>query len=94
MKEGNLTMQNQQRKFIYVLESVSESKELCIEDFEVLENADGEIDVPLDSVLKKHHMKLEDLFEMKVDKVLLIEKACSDRKLIRSISFEFLRLNK
>ncbi|WP_208558967.1 hypothetical protein [Marinilactibacillus kalidii] len=87
-------MHLQQKKFIYILESDVESRELCIEDDEVIENADGEIDIPLDSVLTKHHMKLEDLFEMKVAKVSLVEQACKDRKLVRSISFEHLRLNK
>lgn len=87
-------MQIKHKKFIYVIETETESKELYIEEDEVIENADGEFDIPLDSVLSKHKMKLEDLFEMKVATVSLIEQKCSDRKLIRSISFKNLRLNK
>lgn len=87
-------MQEQQKRFIYVIETATESRELLIEDNEILENADGEIDCPLDSVLSKYKLGLEDLFAMKVATVSLMEEACSDRKLIRSISFENLRLNK
>lgn len=87
-------MQIKHKKFLYVIETDTESRELCIEDDEVIENADGEIDIPLDSVLSKHQMNFEDLFKMKVATVSLVEEESSDRKLIRSISFEHLRLNK
>lgn len=87
-------MQIEHKKFLYVIETDTESRELCIEEDEVIENADGEIDIPLDFVLSKYKMNLEDLFKMKVATVSLVEEESSDRKLIRSISFEHLRLNK
>lgn len=84
----------QERKFIYVLETPTESKELDIDETEIIENADGELDCPLDYILSKYQLGLADLFTMQVANVLLMEDNTNERRLIRSISFEHLRYNK
>lgn len=84
----------QKRRFIYVIETPTESKELDINEHELIENADGELDCPLDLVLSRYQLGLADLFNMHVANVSLIEENISERKLIRSICFEHLRYNK
>lgn len=83
----------QKKRFIYVIETPTESKELDIKETEMIENADGELDCPLDYVLSRYHLGLSDLFNMQVANVSLIEESLSKRKVIRSISFENLRYN-
>lgn len=85
---------HQKRKFIYVIETPTEFKELDIRETEIFENADGELDCPLDHVLSRHQLGLSDLFNMQVANVSLIEENVSIRKVIRSISFEHLRYNR
>jgi hypothetical protein len=87
-------MNTQQKRFIYIIETPTESKELDIEETELIENADGELDCPLDHVLSRHQLGLTDLFNMQVAHVSLVEENVFERKLIRSICFEHLRYNK
>lgn len=87
-------MNAQQKRFIYIIETPTESKELAIEEAELIENADGELDCPLDHVLRRYQLGLDDLFSMKVENVSLVEESTLERKLIRSICFEHLRYNK
>ncbi|MCC5894549.1 MAG: hypothetical protein JJU16_03740 [Alkalibacterium sp.] len=82
------------KRFVYVIETPTESKELFIRENEMIENADGELDCPLDTILSRYHMQWDDLFDMKAAKVSLMEEDAPDRKMIRSISFENLRYYK
>lgn len=79
------------KHFIYVIETPTESKELFIRENELIENADGELDCPLDTILSRYHMQWDDLFQMNTATVSLMEEDFTERKMIRSISFENLR---
>lgn len=87
-------MPHTKRRFVYVIETATESKELLIRDNELIENADGELDVPLDMILSRYHMGWDDLFEMNADNIYLMQEDVCERKVLRSISFENLRYNK
>lgn len=79
------------KRFIYVIETPTESKELFIREDELIENADGELDCPLDTILSRYQLHWNDLFQMNAASVSLIEEDLLERKMIRSISFENLR---
>lgn len=79
---------------MYILETPTESKELQIDETEIIENADGELDCPLDHVLSRHELNIADLFSMNVASASLVEENKKGRKLIRSICFEHLRYNR
>ncbi len=87
-------MNQLKRRFIYVIDTPTESKELLIRENELIENADGELDCPLDTILSRYHMGWNDLFEMNAASVSLMEEDIAERKIIRSISFENLRYYK
>lgn len=87
-------MSKLKRRFVYVIDTPTESKELLIRDNELIENADGELDCPLDLILNRYHMQWDDLFQMNTASVSLMEDDFRERKVIRSISFEHLRYYK
>jgi len=76
------------KRFIYVIDTPTESKELLVRDNELIENADGELDCPLDLILHRYQMAWDDLFQMKAATVSLMQEDFYERKVIRSISFE------
>lgn len=82
------------KRFIYVIDTPTESKELLIRENELIENADGELDCPLDKILSRYHMEWNDLFQMNTASVSLMAEDTSERKVIRSISFENLHYHK
>lgn len=82
------------KRFVYVIETATESKELLIRENELIENADGELDAPLDMILRRYHMGWNDLFEMNTAAIYLMEEDLYERKVLKSISFEHLRYNK
>lgn len=94
VNEHQSTKKKQQRRFIYILETPNEKKELDIDDADLIENADGDLDCPLDQVLSRYKLELADLFTMKVATVSFVKECDDTRKTIRSISFEHLRYNK
>ena len=76
------------KRFVYVIDTPTESKELLVRDNELIENADGELDCPLDLILHRYQMEWDDLFQMKAATVSLMQEDFYERKVIRSISFE------
>ncbi|MFO8069650.1 MAG: hypothetical protein R6U02_06760 [Alkalibacterium sp.] len=76
------------KRFIYVIDTPTESKELLIREDELIENADGELDCPLDLILQRYHMEWDDLIKMKASTVSLMQEDLHERRMIRSISFE------
>ncbi|WP_027109212.1 hypothetical protein [Lacticigenium naphthae] len=76
--------------YIYTLESETSTQELPVDEEDVLTNADGELDCPLDRVLRKNHLEIKDLFRMGVSTVSLDELNCSQRRRVHSISFKHL----
>lgn len=84
-------MSHLKKRFVYVIETPTDSKELLIRDNELIENADGELDVPLDIILSRYHMGWNDLFDMDTDMIYLMQEDSVERKVLRSISFENLR---
>jgi len=93
-KRAGSEMNTLKKRFIYVLQMPTESKELFIRDNEIIENADGELDCPLDSILKRYHLEWDDLFRMNVGTVILLQEDIEERKVIRSISFENLHYHR
>lgn len=87
-------MPHTKKRFVYVIETATESKELLIRENELIENADGELDVPLDMILRRYHMGWDDLFEMNTDIIYLMQEDVCERKVLRSIPFENLRYYK
>ncbi len=87
-------MNKVEKRFIYLIETPTESKELFIRENELIENADGELDCPLDTILSRYHMAWDDLFQMNAATVSLVEVDIAERRMIRSISFENLRYYK
>ncbi|MDN6193972.1 MAG: hypothetical protein L0J48_02655 [Alkalibacterium sp.] len=78
------------KRFIYKISTPNESKELLIREHELIKNADGELDCPLDLVLRRYNLNWDDLFKMQVSKVSLIKEDANETKVIRSISFKHL----
>lgn len=87
-------MTSMKKRFIYVIDTPTESKELLIRENELIENADGELDCPLDKILSRYHMEWNDLFQMNAASVSLMAEDTSERTIIRSISFENLHYHK
>lgn len=87
------TLSGQCKYWVFLVETPIENRELRINNDDVIQNADDEVDVPLDIVLKRYNMDLKDLFQLDVDQIKLIEISNNCRKIIRSISFEYLRYN-
>lgn len=76
------------KKFIFILESTEEPRRLDIDDSEIIVNADGEVDVPLDRVLRRYHLNYHDLCQMNVKQVAFAEEDELEQRTLRSISFE------
>lgn len=76
------------KRFIYVINTPARLKELVIHDDEIIENADGELDCPLNIILHRNYMEWDDLIQVKAVTVSLIQEDFYERKMIRSISFE------
>jgi len=63
---------------------------LDIDSSDIIQNADGEIDCPLDRVLRKHHLGMKDLFELNVEKVKFILQTETKETIINCITLQHL----
>lgn len=80
----------QSNKFFFVIESKENNtvRHLDVDDMDVIQNADGEVDVPLDRVLRKHKLGMKDLFEMKVEQINFVLESNARQTILNSISFK------
>lgn len=61
-------------QYAYILVKSDAEIELEIDQTDFLLNADGEIDIPLDMILRKHNLTLSDLYHMNIQKLLFVRK--------------------
>lgn len=59
--------------YAYILEGKNICNTLPVDEEDLIENADGILDCPLDGVLRKHKLSLSDLNEMKTTKLLFVK---------------------
>ena len=59
--------------YAYILEGKNLCNTLPVDEEDLIENADGILDCPLDGVLRKHKLSLSDLNTMKMTKLLFVK---------------------
>ena len=59
--------------YAYILEGKNVCNTLPVDEEDLIENADGILDCPLDGVLRKHKLSLSDLNTMKMTKLLFVK---------------------
>ena len=59
--------------YAYILEGKNSCDTLLVDEEDLIENADGILDCPLDSVLRKNKLSLSDLNDMKTTRLLFVE---------------------
>ena len=59
--------------YAYILEGKNSCDTLLVDEEDLIENADGILDCPLDSVLRKNKLSLSDLNDMKTTKLLFVK---------------------
>lgn len=59
--------------YAYILEGKNVCNTLPVDEEDLIENADGILDCPLDGVLRKHKLSLSDLNTMKTTKLLFVK---------------------
>ncbi|MGY0400837.1 hypothetical protein [Carnobacterium jeotgali] len=74
--------------YAYILEGKNVCNTLPVDEDDLIENADGILDCPLDGVLRKHKLSLSDLNTMKTTKLLFVK--VEDK---RTIVLNTIRLN-
>lgn len=62
-------------QYAYVLVKQDTDIELEISQEDFILNADGEIDIPLEIILRKNHLTLNDLYMMNIQKLLFVRKS-------------------
>lgn len=73
------------KKYTYVVKAQDKIVHLKVENADVLINADGEIDCPLDGVLRKNGYSIYDLLSWNTKKIDFIVTTNSVEQLIRTI---------
>ena len=66
--------------YAYILEGKNVCNTLPVDEEDLIENADGILDCPIDGVLRKHKLSLSDLNTMKTTKLLFVK--VEDKKTI------------
>jgi len=61
-------------QYVYVLVKNDTEIELEIDQEDFILNADDELDIPLEMILRKNHLTLNDLYTMNVQKLLFVRK--------------------
>ncbi|WP_407372282.1 hypothetical protein [Carnobacterium sp.] len=59
--------------YAYILEGKNSCDTLLVDEEDLIENADGILDCPLDSVLRKNELSLSDLNDMKTTKLIFVK---------------------
>lgn len=61
-------------QYVFVLVKNDTEIELKIDQEDFILNADDELDIPLEMILRKNHLTLNDLYTMNVQKLLFVRK--------------------
>lgn len=61
-------------QYVFVLVKNDTKIELKIDQEDFILNADDELDIPLEMILRKNHLTLTDLYTMNVQKLLFVRK--------------------
>ncbi|MER1955349.1 MAG: hypothetical protein ABS913_09575 [Desemzia incerta] len=61
-------------QYVFVLVKNDAEIELKIDQEDFILNADDELDIPLEMILRKNHLTLNDLYTMNVQKLLFVRK--------------------
>ncbi|MGE7366840.1 hypothetical protein QNK01_05590 [Desemzia incerta] len=61
-------------QYVFVLVKNDTEIELKIDQEDFILNADDELDIPLEMILRKNHLTLTDLYTMNVQKLLFVRK--------------------
>ena len=84
--------ETQKNTFFYIIENHESNiiQRLNVDSGDVIQNADGQVDCPLDRVLRKNKLEIKDLFEMKANQVKFILQSEARETVLQSISFQHL----
>ncbi|MFL2133454.1 hypothetical protein [Desemzia sp. FAM 24101] len=72
-------------QYAYVLIKSDAEIELVIDQEDFLLNADGEVDIPLEKILRKNDLSLNDLYLMNIQKLLFVRKSEGQSCTLRQI---------
>ncbi|GAA0363616.1 hypothetical protein GCM10008932_15110 [Alkalibacterium iburiense] len=73
----------------YVLKGRDGDILLDIDERDIIQNADGELDCPLDTVLRKNNHSFSDLAEWNIQSIHFIERVNEEENVLRSIELNF-----
>ncbi|MFL2099477.1 hypothetical protein [Desemzia sp. FAM 23991] len=72
-------------RYAYVLIKCDAEIELEIDQEDFILNADGEVDIPLEKILRKNDLTLNDLYLMNIQKLLFVRKSDGHSCILRQI---------
>lgn len=75
-----------EKKYVYVVKGKNSNMALEVDPIDVIENADGEIDCPLDVVLRKNKYTFNHLNEWDAREISFMEVTENETTIIRTIS--------
>lgn len=75
-------------QYVYILVKNDTEIELEIDQEDFILNADDELDIPLEMILRKNHLTLNDLYTMNVQKLLFVRKDNGRSITLKQISLD------
>lgn len=75
-----------EKTYQYVLKGKEKDHTLAVAEEDFLINADGEIDYPIEKVLRKHQLAFEDLAKMEIQTIQFIAREGDKRTVLHEIS--------
>lgn len=87
-----MDIEEERASFYYVIENKEHTvlQTLPVDSEDVLQNADGQVDCPLDRVLRKNKLNLKDLFDMNANQATFILESPTRETILHTISFQHL----
>lgn len=73
-------------QYAYVLVNTDDEVELQVDKEDFIQNADGDVDIPLELVLRKNQLSLSDLNRMNIQKCLFIRRTNGKPCTLKQIS--------
>lgn len=84
-KQQGVLDNSQQKQYFYVIVGQHETVRLNVDNRDVIENADGILDCPFDTVLRKNQYTFEDLNTLLAIEIQFIEVTGHQEKILQSI---------
>lgn len=85
MKEREIVIETKQ-SYRYIIEGPGKLIVLKVEEEDTIVNADGEIDCPLESILRKNKLSRNDLLNWEIERIVFIEASEHNQRHIREIN--------